>query len=74
MKGNVLKIQINGTVLVDEDAKQFVDYFTDTLIKKHNRALTKRNIYLQTLDVVYKICLIIIVVKFFPGLISLFIR
>lgn len=68
--GNVVEIKFNGKTILEEDAKLFVDYLSDELIKKHSKALTRRNVFIQTLDVVYKICILIVVIKFFPQFIT----
>ena len=70
--GKKIDIRINDKVVLSEDSKQFIDYLSESIVEKNSKAIFKRNIYSQTINVIYKICLIVIVVKFFPEILSLF--
>jgi hypothetical protein len=59
---NNIQIKINDKVLLNDDAKQFIDYLSESIVNKHNKAITKRNIY----GMVYKIALFYLVLRFFP--------
>lgn len=69
---NTIQVKLNNQVVLCEDAKQFIDYLSDSIVMKNSKAIMKRNIYLQTLDIVFKLAVILIVVKFFPEIITLF--
>lgn len=73
-KNNVVEIKINGQTALSADAKQFIDYLSDSIVQKNNKAMTKRNIYLQTLNVVYKLGLVTVIVIYFPEFLSIFIK
>lgn len=69
-----IEMKLNNQTVLCEDAKQFIDYLSESIVIKNSKAIMKRNMYLQTLSVVYKLGAIFIVVKFFPEIISLFIN
>lgn len=71
---STIEMKLNNQIILCEDAKQFIDYLSDSIVVKNSKAIMKRNMYLQTLSVVYKLGAIYIVVKFFPEILSLFIN
>lgn len=68
-----IEVRLNDKIVLCEDSKQFIDYLSESIVTKNNKAMMKRNIYMQTIDVLYKFGLVFIVVKYFPEIISLFI-
>ena len=74
-KGNVMsiiEIKIDDEVIVNEDTKQFIDYFSATLVEKHNKAMTKRGVFIETLNFAYRVFVVIAIVKYFPEFIQIF--
>ncbi len=71
---NTVDLMYNGDLVLCADAKEFCDYLSDSIVKKHNKAMTKRNLYLSTIDVFYKLGLVIVVVKYFPEFIAFFLQ
>ena len=74
MNRSVISIKLNNETLLSEDAKQFIDYLSESIVQKNSKAITKRNLYLQTLNVIYKLGLLFTVVKFFPEVLAIFVR
>jgi hypothetical protein len=71
---STIEIKLNDQSVLCADAKQFIDYLTESIVAKNNKAIMKRNVYMQTLAVVYRLGLVFIIVKFFPEIIALFIN
>lgn len=69
---SIIEIKIDDEVVVNEDAKQFIDYFATSLVERHNKAMTKRGVYIETLNLVYRVFVVVAVVKFFPELMQMF--
>lgn len=66
-----IEVKLNDQRVLSEDAKQFIDYLSDSIVTKNSKAIMKRNIYIQTLEVAYKIGVLLVVVKFFPEILSI---
>lgn len=73
-KSKVVELSFDYEPVLRADAKEFIDYLSDSIVKKHNIAMTKRNIYLSTIDVFYKLGLVVVVVKYFPEFIAFFLQ
>ena len=70
--GKKIDIRINDKVILSEDSKQFIDYLSESIVEKNSKAIFKRNIYSQTVNVIYKLGVVIVIMKFFPEILSLF--
>lgn len=70
-KSSVLELKINGNTIIKEDTEDFIERFSSSLIEKHNKQMTKRSVYITTLNIIYKIFLVMVVVKFFPEFLTL---
>jgi hypothetical protein len=68
-----LEVKINNVPILSEDSKAFADYLAESIVKKHQKAMTKREIFMTGLDslvLLAKLCLIIVALKHFPEFIS----